>query len=127
MKGQRFKPGTVVLFFVIAVVGYMSYTLVSGNIQELGSSAEDEREVVMDCSTLELEFVDVSETREGVRVFFRSNDDLAGVGVGAESSNKTSTVEDVEKDRMYNATLNVSDYSGLYLETDRCPDPYYLQ
>lgn len=126
MKGQfKFKPGTVVLFFFIAIVGYTSYTLVAGNLHEIGTSTSEERESVMQCSELNIEFVDVNQFDEQVQIFFRSNKDLSGVNIGFDGSNTTRLVEDVRANTLYNTTVNISDYSNIYIETDRCADAYW--
>lgn len=128
MKGQlKFKPGTVALFFFIALVGYVSYTMVAGNLDDLSNSASAERESAMGCSELNIEFVHVNEFDEQVQVFFRSNDNLEGVNVGFEGSNTTKLVEDIRANTLHSTTLNVSDYSNIYIETDRCNNPYWWQ
>lgn len=128
MKGQfKFKPGTIALFFFIAIVGYATYTLVAGDLHDIGASTEDEREFVMKCSELDISFVDVERHNSSVDVFFRSNRDLPGVSIGFEGSNASRVVEDITADKLHNATVNVSSYSNIYIETGNCPDPYWLR
>lgn len=124
MKGQMFKPGTVALVIFIAIVGYMSYTLVSGNVNEIGETASDERKAAMDCSELDVNFVEVDEKDRNVTVFFRSSDDLSGISIGFEGLNTTRTMTDIQANTIHNATVNVSDFDNIYIETARCPDAY---
>lgn len=127
MRGQMFKPGTVALFIFIAIIGYMSYTLVSSNVHDIGDSASDERENAMGCSELDVDFIDVSENDRNTTIFFRSNDDLSGISIGFEGLNTSRTMTDIRANQMYNATVNVSGYDNIYIETDRCPDAYRWQ
>lgn len=128
MRGQlNFKPGTIILFFFIAIAGYAIYTLVSGNMYDIGESASEDRDSVLKCSELDIEFLDVGESGENISIFFRSNRDLSGVEIGFKESNTTRLVEDVEAGEMYNATLNVSSYSNIFIETDECPKAYWWQ
>ena len=126
MRGQlSFKPGTIALFIFIAIVGYVSYTLVAGNMHDIGDSTSEERDSVMSCSELDIEFIDVDESGNNLNIFFRSNRELPAVVIGFEDYNRTRLVENVGANRIYNATANLSEPSNIYIETEMCEDAYW--
>lgn len=126
MKGQlSFKPGTVALAIFIAIVGYIAFTLVSANVNQLGETAREDQDAAMDCSELDVQFINIDQTDDGVEVFFRINTDLQGVEVGLENSNETDLVENVKANQLHNASLNVSSYSRVYIDTGRCNNPFW--
>ncbi|MFB6208740.1 MAG: hypothetical protein ABEJ56_01230 [Candidatus Nanohaloarchaea archaeon] len=121
MGRTMFKPGTILLFFIIAVFGYMLFTWSSGNINEIGETANRQQNKTFDCAGIETEFVRVESSGSNVSVFFRINrkvEKAAAKIVG--DRNVTENYEDVPKSSLQKIYGNVGDFRYVRVTTGRC-------
>lgn len=120
-KGQlKFKPGTIILALFIAIAGYAIFTLVSGDMQSLNDKTLEDRQKTFDCSTLNIEFVDVREENNTLEVFFRPNRDLERVNVGFRGQdNSTRIIRDLRSSRLQNASAT-GNFSSVHIKASSC-------
>lgn len=119
-SGMLFKPGTVALAIFIAIVGYGTYNLVSNDVQDIGDSTSDQREQLLECSGLSIEFVQVEEKANSTTVTFRSNRDLNSVKVDFGDSNASGEVKNISSQQLNSFSAPVSNFSNIFLKADGC-------
>lgn len=116
-----FKPGTILLFVLIAALGFGMYAWASENIGETKERSLDNQDSAIACSHLRISKEDMQVSENQVKLFFKSNNDLEEVNVNFEGRrNVSKTVGTLESGQLRRVTANVSDFSSVSLKTPEC-------
>jgi hypothetical protein len=116
-----FKPGTVLLFILIAALGYGIFTWADTNIGKTNKNALEDQSDAIACSNIEIANEGVQESQNQTTLFFSVNRDLTRLNLefkGRETVAKT--LESVEKDKLESTTVNISKFSNVTITVPNC-------
>ncbi|PSH01631.1 MAG: hypothetical protein BRC27_01515 [Nanohaloarchaea archaeon SW_10_44_10] len=121
-KGQfMFKPGTLVLMLFIAVFGFLVYNWISGSVTDTGDQVIQDQSSAIECSRLDVDFLDLSYSENSTRISFRVNRDIEHLSARFEGGkNTTVQVHDIKRESIATASVNGTNYSEVRLKIDGC-------
>ncbi|PSG99994.1 MAG: hypothetical protein BRC28_01750 [Nanohaloarchaea archaeon SW_4_43_9] len=121
-KGQfMFKPGTLVLMLFIAVFGFFVYNWISGSVTDTGDQVIQDQSNTIECSRLDVDFLDLSYSENSTRISFRVNRDIEHLSASFKGGrNTTVQVHDVKQESIATASVNGTNYSEVRLKIDGC-------
>ena len=116
-----FKPGTLVLILLIAVFGFFVYNWISGSVTDTGDQVIQDQSNAIECSRLDVDFLNLSYSENSTRVSFRVNRDIEHLSARFEGGkNTTVQVHDIKRESIATASVNGTNYSEVRLKIDGC-------
>lgn len=118
-----FKPGTLIMFFFIAVFGFIVFNWASGTVTDSVDDSGQQGQTAIECSNLKTEVLDINKAENGSRISFIVNKQLEEVYILAKSSNGdniTRTVEEPVVGDINHLNVDLRDISAVSIETPLC-------
>lgn len=116
-----FRPGTIFLFVMIALMGFGMYTWANTSIGKTSEQSIQSQNNAIECSGLEITEEGIKTTQNQTKVFFEVNRDVEQVDLNFEGEiNVNKSVEDVERGEIRTVAANISNMSSVSLKTPRC-------
>ena len=121
-KGAAFlRPGTLLMFFIIAAFGFGMYNWASSNLTETRSDSLDSQSSALVCSNLEISNAGLYESDGHVDLYFETNSDVEEVNIDFQGDRTvTRTVRLVQENRIESVSANVSEFSSVSLTVPDC-------
>lgn len=121
LETLNLKPGTVLLVFFIAVFGFFVFNWTSGSIQDTGEDALEDQQTAIDCSNLEIDFVQFNSFNGSTQLLFRLNQDIETAAIGFRGSqNDTVRIVNINETDLNRAVVNGTAYDNVVVRTGVC-------
>lgn len=121
MKGT-FKPGTIALFILIALLGVALFNWASENINAVGDETSRQQELTVGCAGLETRFVEVDDRGENTTVYFEVGDgriNSASVKIVGDR-NYTERIEEMRQNSLQRVSGRVGEFQRVRVEVQPC-------
>lgn len=121
LETLNLKPGTVLLIFFIAVFGLFVFNWSSGSIQDTGEEALEDQRSAIDCSNLEIDFVQFNSFNGSTQLLFRLNQDVETADIGFRGSQNDSVrIENINETDLNRAVVNGTGFDNVVVRTGEC-------
>ena len=122
MKGF-IKYQSLVLLLVGCLLFYGMYTWTNEYIERTDERTEDQRNSLVKCSELQVNYVDREFRENSTTVFFTVNRPLEAIKISFRGRNNASTViRDVEENSVYTASANISGVRKIGAVAQECSE-----
>lgn len=123
-----FKPGTLAIFFFMALTGLILFNWASGSVNEITGQTSQDQQDSLQCAGIDADFVSVDKNGSNVKVLFSLNRDLDSVAVSVRGDrNVTKNLEDVRTGVMRNVSADVGNLSNIYIKPGSCDQVFSYQ
>lgn len=121
LETLNLKPGTVLLIFFIAAFGLFVFNWTSGSIQDTGEEALEDQRSAIDCSNLEIDFVQFNSFNGSTQLLFRLNQDVETADIGFRGSQNDSVrIENINETDLNRAVVNGTGFDNVVVRTGEC-------
>lgn len=116
------RPGALLIFLIAAIIGMAIFNWSGNMLDRTGEISENQRQEALECSTLEVNFVDSNRDSGNFTVFFQVNKDVEAVAVTlqGEEKNATRVIEDPGKGAIYPATAELDRLKSVKAVVEGC-------
>ena len=123
-----FKPGTVFLLVLIAVLGYGMFIWADANVGKANkTSLEDQKNAIV-CSNIEVSNEGIQESQNQTTLFFSTNMDVEKLNFEFNGTKiVTKTLESVERDQLESVSVNITEFSSVSAKVPDCGRDFRFQ
>lgn len=117
------SPGALFVLGIGVLMLFGMHAWATDSFDRLGNQSVDEQQRSVDCTTVQIDFIDSSVDENGSKVFVQPNQDLEALMVifyGSGDERTTQVIPNVGSNSVVSANSSITDLQGMEARAQSC-------